>query len=130
MLILYGIFSMPDCWLKKYIIENPAVGITLYLVIGVLIVLLYVAILNKASSMEKRFGEYLCSIAISSDEVLLIGGKYDFDGALRWHFRKDLGTAHANNPCVRTECGQRKRLCRSHGRKPYNSHLKENGNRY
>lgn len=74
MLILYGIFSMPDCWLKKYIIENPAVGITLYLVIGVLIVLLYVAILNKASSMEKRFGEYLCSIAISSDEVLLIGG--------------------------------------------------------
>ncbi len=31
-------------------------GITLYLVIGVLIIPLYFAILNKASSMEKRSG--------------------------------------------------------------------------
>ena len=41
---------------KKYIIGNPAVGITLYLVIGVLIIPLYFAILNKVSSMEKRSG--------------------------------------------------------------------------
>ena len=88
-LILYGIFSMPDCWFKKYIIGNPAVGITLYLVVGVLIIPLYFAILNKASSMEKRFGEYLCSIDIFSDDVLLIGEKYGFDEALRWPFRRD-----------------------------------------
>lgn len=42
---------------QKNIIGNPAVGITLYLVIGALIILLYVAILNKASSMEKRLRE-------------------------------------------------------------------------
>lgn len=52
--ILYGIFSMPDCWFKKYIIGNPAVCLTLYLVIGVLIIPLYFAILNKAYRYDKE----------------------------------------------------------------------------
>lgn len=101
--ILYGIFSMPDCWFKKYIIENPAVGATLYLVIGVLITLLYVAILNKASSMEKKFGEYLCSIDISSDAVLLIGEKYGFDGAFEVALQKrlrELGISEIPRKCT------------------------------
>ena len=103
LLILYGVFSMPDCWFKKNIIGNPAVGITLYLVIGALIILLYVAILNKASSMEKRFGEYLCSIDISSDEVLLIGEKYGFDGAFEVALQKrlrELGISEVPSKCT------------------------------
>ena len=102
-LILYGIFSMPDCWFKKYIIGNPAVGITLYLVVGVLIIPLYFAILNKASSMEKRFGEYLCSIDISSDDVLLIGEKYGFDEAFEVALQKrlrELGISEVPHKCT------------------------------
>ena len=102
-LILYGIFSMPDCWFKKYIIGNPAVGITLYLVIGILIIPLYFAFLNKASSMEKRFGEYLCSIDISSDDVLLIGEKYGFDEAFEVALQKrlrELGISEVPRKCT------------------------------
>ena len=102
-LILYGIFSMPDCWFKKYIIGNPAVGITLYLVVGVLIIPLYFAILNKASSMEKRFGGYLCSIDISSDDVLLIGEKYGFDEAFEVALQKrlrELGISEVPHKCT------------------------------
>ena len=101
--ILYGIFSMPDCWFKRYIIGNPAVGITLYLVIGVLIVPLYLAILNKAASMEKRFGEYLCSIDISSDDVLLIGEEYGFDEAFEVALQKrlrELGISEVPRKCT------------------------------
>ena len=101
--ILYGIFSMPDCWFKKYIIENPAVCLTLYLVIGVLIIPLYFAILNKASSMEKRFGEYLCSIDISSDDVLLIGEEYGFDEAFEVALQKrlrELGISEVPRKCT------------------------------
>ena len=94
---------MPDCWFKKYIIGNPAVCLTLYLVIGVLIIPLYFAILNKASSMEKRFGEYLCSIDISSDDVLLIGEEYGFDEAFEVALQKrlrELGISEVPRKCT------------------------------
>lgn len=53
--------------------------------------------------MGEKFGKYLCSIEISSDDVLLIGEKYGFDGAFEVALQKrlrELGISEVPRKCT------------------------------
>lgn len=89
--LIYVLVGIPENYLKKFMAENVALSVVIFLTLGLLVLPIYIIAIDKINKEDIKFCEYISTIeGVTADEMMETAGRYKLTNMFSFALKKRL----------------------------------------